>query len=434
MTAIDRFIRVRLWRYLMDDPVRRRSSALIASQAISATTAFAFWLLCAHLYDPKTVGLAISTVSLSSLVASFTGLGLPTAVLRYAPSVSRPAGFIGTALGLVTVASLLGGLSALLVVAHWVHSLSSVLQSWVPSMVFVGLVLGLTLSGVTDAILLSSGYSGSVLVKTVLISVPRLSLPLLGLAFGVLGIVISYGLTFIVGITFAMLLVIHRFGLRSIAEGQIAQIRAHHKFIASNYIGGLFGVLPVTFIPILVLNGLGAKAAAFSYIPLQIGGFLAVIPSSVSQSLLTVASSAETREQEVLLFRQALRHSIRLVLVAIPALTLVGTLTLRLYGIQYYHNGLLILLCVAASGYFVVINWLGDTWLNIRMRAELYLLMNILNAGAVVLGVLIMMRFGIVGVGLGWLIGQALSGLIYLTAFTRQGLVGWDAASRKKRV
>ena len=72
---------------------------------------------------------------------------------------------------------------------------------------------------------------------------------------------------------------------------------------------------------------------------------------------------------------------------------------------------------------FVTINFLGDTWLNIQRRSMAYFLMNAFNAIAVVGLAFLLSDHGLTGIGFGWLAGQAISAIVYLTIFGRNSLL-----------
>ena len=86
----------------MQDSLRRNSSLLILSQAINAGAAFLFWIICARLFTTTEVGLAVAIVAFSSLVSTFTNLGLPNTVIRFLPTSKRPGGLFTCSVYLAT--------------------------------------------------------------------------------------------------------------------------------------------------------------------------------------------------------------------------------------------------------------------------------------------------------------------------------------------
>jgi len=211
------------------------------------------------------------------------------------------------------------------------------------------------------------------------------------------------------------------------------ELQQHRSFAAANYFGGVFGILPGSLLPIIVLSKLGATQAAYFYIPMQLAVFLSIIPTSTSIALVSEASQTDNSVNHKDLFRNAAIH---LYQILIPVALLMGTagwLVLRLYGREYASSGyyLLVLLCI--SSVFVAMNWLGDTWLNIKKRSAAYFFMNVFNAFAVVGFSYLLTSHGLSGVGVGWLIGQLISALVYLMIFARSQLFSFSFRARTPR-
>jgi O-antigen/teichoic acid export membrane protein len=186
-----------------------------------------------------------------------------------------------------------------------------------------------------------------------------------------------------------------------------------YKFVAGNFLGTIFGILPSTLVPIIVLNRLGPSPAAYFYIVIQFAGFLSIVCSSSAQSFLAEASD----EKELTGFRsQLFKASKNLYSLLVPAaiiMAVIGTQMLRLYGYNYYKYGALPLVIFSISSLFIAINWLGDSLLNVQKRPFAYGLMNFLNAFLVIILIYIFAKGGLLYVSLGWLAAQLLTVIIY---------------------
>ena len=158
-----------------------------------------------------------------------------------------------------------------------------------------------------------------------------------------------------------------------------------------------------------------------------------MIPSSTSQALVSEASQTSDESAHKIQFLNAAKHIYQILIPAAILMGAVGWSILSLFGRAYVSNGygLLIVLCV--STIFVAINWLGDTWLNIKKHSRAYFLMNCFNALVVVGFAYLLAPHGLIGIGLGWLIGQAISAAAYLGIFARSQLLSftpWLKTSR----
>ena len=410
-------------RYFMQDSLRRNSSLLILSQAINAGAAFLFWIICARLFTTNDVGLAVAIVAFSSLISTFTNLGLPNTVIRFLPTSKRPGGLFTSSVYLATFASIVGALLSLLFIKALVPKLSVVHSSEFLSLMLVLLILGTSLSSILDSVLLSFRKGQYVLWKALIINIPRLVLPVFVVSFGLRGIVSIYVIMLLLGISYNLYVILRKLLKNQSLVPVLDEVLQHRSYSVANYFGIIFAILPGSLLPIIVLARLGATDAAYFYMPMQIAVFLNYIPSSTSQALISESSQSDDTSTYRAHFRNALLHSYRLLVPAVLLLVAVGWPILRLYGPAYADAGytLLVLLCV--SMVFVTINFLGDTWLNIQRRSLAYFLMNAFNAIAVVGLAFWLSDYGLTGIGLGWLAGQAISAIVYLLIFGRNNLL-----------
>ena len=87
------------------------------------------------------------------------------------------------------------------------------------------------------------------------------------------------------------------------------------------------------------------------------------------------------------------------------------------FGKEYSDEGFILLKFLSISGIFISINSIGGAILNIKQKIKLMILLSLINT-TVILSlsvILIKMNFlGIVGVGIGWTVGQCATALIYL--------------------
>ncbi|HSW99054.1 MAG TPA: oligosaccharide flippase family protein [Candidatus Saccharimonadales bacterium] len=406
----------------LQDGLHRSSTLLIAAQGINAVAAFLFWLLCARLFPASQVGLATAFISFGLLVATFTHLGLPTTVLRFLPTSKHRGGLFSAAVLLVTLASATGGLLALLAIGHLAPRLGFVQHSLALSLMLVAVVVGSALGGLLDGVLASLRASKYVLGKAVLTNVPRIVLPFAVATLGMQGMAGVYSGMLLLGVLYSLVVIVRRFIGRGNLQPRFIELRRHRNFAAANYFGSMFGILPGTLTPLIVLQILGPAQAAFFYMPMQLAVFLGIIASSTCQALLAEVAQTEDADAHRRQVVGAAKHLYQLLLPAAIGLCVFGWGILRVYGAAYAAHGLQPLFILCAASLFVAMNWIGDTWLNIQKKPLAYFLMNAFNAAAVVGSVYILAGHGLVGVALGWLLGQVVSAGVYVVLFARDQL------------
>ncbi|HSX35236.1 MAG TPA: hypothetical protein VLF62_06355 [Candidatus Saccharimonadales bacterium] len=410
--------------------LHRSSTLLILSQAINAAGAFIFWMVCARLFPAHEVGLATALISYGALIAAFTHLGLPVTVLRFLPGSKHRGGLFAAAALLVAVCSGIGGAAAV----AWTHVLAPRLEFLQGSpklqVILLALVIVTALGGLLEGVLTSLKQSQFVVKKAIATNAPRVILPFALAALGVAGIAGLYTGALVFGALYSLWVIMHKLLRGQPLRPRFAELRAHRKFAAANYLGSMFGILPATMVPLIVLAKLGPAQAAFFYMPMQLAAFLGILASSTCNALLAEVAHDDNPNHYRKHVAAAVRHLYQLLIPAAFALAIGGWVVLRIYGAPYASNGYAPLLLLCAASLFVGLNWLGDAWLNIQKRSAAYFAMNALNALAVVGAVYIFADAGLTGVAFGWLAGQVFSALLYIAIFARPQVRGLRAKLR----
>lgn len=418
-----RLLIIKYYRNLMNDAMRRNSMLLILAQLTSAAGLFSFWIINARLFSASNVGLATSFINFGILVAAFTNLGLPNTIIRFLPKSSKPGGLFGASLGLVALSSFIGSLIALKLLPHLAPKLDFVTASIGLEVLLVLLIMTTAVGALLDGTLVSFRKGELVLIKSVITLLPRLILPFLALEAGVRGMTGIYVLTLLLGVGYNLIIIIGRLMPNQSFRPSLGLVSKHKAYATSNYLGGLFGVLPITVVPIIVLNRLGPESAAYFYMPMMIAAMVSLICNAISQALISECSQTDDLEIQRGHFKNALVHQYQLLIPLITVLIAVGWPILSIYGHLYASNGYVPLAIMVLAGLLVGLNWLGDTWLNITKRSRDYFLMNAFNAIAVVSSVYLFSSHGLVAVAVGWLVGQLISAGVYLAIFARSQLL-----------
>ncbi len=417
---------------MIEHGIARNALYLMGSTFVSAAAGFLFWSFCSHLFTPHEVGLATTLVAATALVSALSMAGLNNAVIAYIPKHKTPAettALMDTAVGTVGVISLLAGLVYVIVANHIDRHLPGYMPALWQQALVVLYIAAQSLSTLTDSMLTALRQPRLIFVKNNVGSVVKLVLPFIcaGLAgFGIF--------TAIAIVTFVSLAVsiynMRQLGYRPRPEIVRHQLSAVRRFTLDNYVGTIFGMLPATLVPLLISWILGATQVAYLYIALTISQLLNVIPAATSQSFFAEASHG--RIPLPALVRRAVSHIYILLVPAVGIVLAGGGLLLKIFGGSYAHNGLHALQLLSIASLFGVVNYLGDTYLNVKHRTRAYIAMNALNAAlVVVLAGIGAHRHGLTGAATGWLMGQAITNVAYaglLYHYWRQGLAAQQAA------
>jgi O-antigen/teichoic acid export membrane protein len=178
-------------------------------------------------------------------------------------------------------------------------------------------------------------------------------------------------------------------------------------YSACNYISRVFLRMPPLVLPLIVINILGSQMNAYFYIAWLIAMSLTIIPNSISNSLFAEGS---TKEESL---RANVIRSLKLIfLLSLPVIVVIWVLAdkiLLLFGQEYSHNGALLLRITVLSSIPWSINYLyitiGRVRKNISSLIKVSVALTCLTLG---LSYFLILKMGLVGVGIGYLAGQSI--------------------------
>ncbi len=416
---------IRLVREAMGgDSLRRNAAYLFGNTVLTSLIGFAFWVVAARLYPTESVGALSGLTAGCTLVSTVAAVGLPNTVIRYFGHSDRGRDLVLTAaLAAGLLAAAVGAglalVSRLLGTPHVTGG-----QTGATICLFV-LVLGvLTAANVVDSTFVAARATHLMFVKNGAGSIAKLAaLPIL-VTLGTTGLLGAYVAGVLTTAAFSLLLVRRRIPWRGRSWPDLALLRQSARFSLSNYAGTLFGVLPTTVVPLLVLSVLGSRQAAYFTVVFLIATFLNFIPSSTSQSLF--AEIAHDSDAATALLVGALRSIYALLVPAAGAVVLGAPWILRVFGTEYARAGgaslrVLGVACLVAAGNYVV-----DTALMATGRMNSYIVVNAFNSLCVVGLCAAVVTHGLLPVAVAWLVAQTLSlvvaAVVLLGRYERHGV------------
>lgn len=381
------------------------------STGVQAIFGFFFWIVCARLYIPGDVGIATSLIAAASLMTGFGLLGFNNVIIRFLPTSERKNEHLSTAFILSGVASIIAGV-AFLVWAVLTHSPSVQYPHFILlAVIFIVYVSILTLNSVVGSAFIAYRAAHYVLWENIVFSILKLSLVFMIIGIGFMGILSATTVATVIACCLGFFWLFKEFHYRPTWKLDKTIIVETRRFAASNYIGSLFGILPSSILTLIVLSRLGSQEAAFFYMPSMIVAFLNIIPSSTAQSLFAEISHDESRLVKYL--KDGLKNLFLLLVPAIIVTWFLGGFILRFFGANYASAGTWPLRILALASLIGAANYFGDTLLNIKKLAGLYIFMNALNALSIVVLAYIMVPYGLMAVAWSVLIGQVITVIAY---------------------
>jgi len=404
-------------RQLFSLPLYGNALYLMLNTAVTSFLGFFFWMIVARFYTEAEVGLGSALISLISLLALFSQLGLNLSLIRFLPHSEKPEEMINTSLTL-------GGLVSLLVVGiflaglgFWSPALSFITQNTIFSLAFVAFVLFGTLSLLLASIFIAGRRAQFVLSKNALFSLLKLPLPIaFVLFFHTFGIVSSWGVATGVALAIALFLFLPRVqrSYRLLPTLKLGLIKDMWRYSAGSYLASLFAAAPALVLPVMVVNLIGAQSNAYFYIAWMIAGLLFAIPAAASQSLFAESSHFEERLRENV--ARSLRFTFLLLVPALIVLVLAGKWLLLLFGEGYSANALELLWVLGLSSILVGINSIYISILRVRDRIrDLVLIYGFLSGAVLIASYFIMPTMGIVSIGYAWAGAQGVVAVYFLS-------------------
>ena len=187
------------------------------------------------------------------------------------------------------------------------------------------------------------------------------------------------------------------------------------KFSGANYAANAVNLLPIVVVPLVVLDRLGAQAAAYYFVAFQMATLLYAAVYAVESAFLAEGSQARVD------WRAVGKRSLRLVVVLfLPGgivLALGARWALLAFGSSYSQNGTgsLELLALAVIP-IAACNW-SCTVLRLSGQLVALVVSNIVYAGAICGSAWILADHGLTALTAAWPIGSALAAIV-ATMFT----------------
>jgi O-antigen/teichoic acid export membrane protein len=402
--------------HLLRTPLFTNAFYLWGTAAGAAVAGFAFWALVARLYDADEVGLGSAALSIVTLLAMFSHLGLGTGLIRFLPESGEGGPRLANAVFTTSVVGAVVSSAVFLVgVSLWAPSLDFLREQPLYTLAFISFVIASTLFAVQTYAFMAIRKAKYILVQVTFLQLTRLALPLMAVSFGAFGIVASGGIATALGalIGFALLAK----GLPGYRPGGVADPASVFKlfpFSLANYVADSLLLTPGLILPLVVVGLLGSTEAAYFYMAWFLGYLLTSASAYLALSLFA-EGSYDPRALRVL-SRNAVAGALAVAAGGALFLLLLGDRLLLAFGRDYATEGatLLRLVALAALPAAVVNVYLGALRVR-RQVGELVIIAGAVAVTTVALSSALLPVMGLAGAGVGNGLGQGLGLAIVLT-------------------
>ncbi|HSD82331.1 MAG TPA: phosphotransferase, partial [Anaerolineae bacterium] len=400
-------------------PLYRNGYALVFSSTATSVLGVVYWVLAARYYTTEAIGLNSAALSTMMFLASLAQLNLMNALNRFVPSAgAATARLVISAYGMSAVIAVFASLIFILGVNVWAPALQIFVSGPGFSWLFVLATLAWCIFVLQDSVLTGLRQATWVPIENLCFAIGKIVL-LIALAailplYGLLAswiiplILISLPLNFLI---FRRLIPQHVAATVQVAQPIVPRQIA--SYVAGDYVSSLIWMATVDLMPLVVVQQAGAAANAYFYLSWTITYSLYLISRNMGMSLITEAAMVPDR-----LYAYSYRVFIQTarLLVPIVLILLVGApYILKLFGDNYAAESttLLRLLSLSALPSIVVTLYLSMARVQRRMRS-MVAVQGALCLLVIGLGLGLLARLGIEGLGWAWLISQTLMAVLLL--------------------
>ena len=160
----------KLYNKIMKDSLYSNSIYLMLSTIVMGLFGFVFWIICARLFTTAQIGIATTIISVMSLIASFSLLGLGTGLVRYLPKSERKNDNINSCFTLVGVITIIVSTIFLLGISIFSPALSFIKDSIILSGFFIIFMIFASFNSLIEYVFLSYRSTKYTLLKNTIMS------------------------------------------------------------------------------------------------------------------------------------------------------------------------------------------------------------------------------------------------------------------------
>ncbi len=401
------------------DSLLRNSLGIMATTVITSALGYVFWVIAAHLFTAREVGVVGALISVVTVVSILANLGLGQNLVARLPSSPNDEAWTQTlnaALIIATFAGAAFGLIAVVGLPFFAGGFDELRSVPIATMFVVGSAVW-TGALPLDYAFIAERASGGLVVRNTVLSLARfvfLSAALLVGASSTSGLFASWTLAAVFAMLFGILVLVRRMrpSYRPGRRGTMRELRSMTRSLVGHHLTTIGFVLPTWLLPVIVVARLSAQDNAYFFLTWLVGGMFFMVSPSVAAALF-----AEGSHDRSSIEHQARRAAVIIgALLAGPMIVMVvaGRLVLRVFGSAYPSHGYVLLVVLVLSAIPDAITNVAVAMMRVEGRlsrsAALTLSMSLL---ALVLAWFWLPPLGIAGAGAAWLVAQS-AGSVYV--------------------
>lgn len=398
---------------LSRDSLVGNSAFLFLNTTLLAGFGFVFWSVSAHVYTPAQVGVATALIAALNLIISFALLGLEISLIRFLPETEHRADLINASLTWTAGLALACGGIFLLVQPIVAPRLGVIRETTLVRILYLLFCVPAAWSYILESVFIANRSARQIVFKNLLSSVVKLPLIAAFVFAGAFGIYSAWMASFAIGALFAVVVLRRRFNHRMAFATRLVPVRGMTAFSIANYLATFAEGVPDMVLPIVVLDLLGAVAAAHYYIAVMLATVLFAVSAAAGQSLFAEGSNTGAE-----LGRHIRKAGMFMACLLVPGIALtvgIGPFVLDIFGHSYSTSASGLLTILALSAVIVAANDALRAVHKVRMRNAVMFAASGLGSAAAVGLAIPLSRYHLPGIGLAWCAGQVVTLILLAT-------------------
>jgi O-antigen/teichoic acid export membrane protein len=350
-------------------------------------------------------------VTATSLLAVLSLFGLNTTLVRFLPMSKDRDALITAAVILVAACAAGFSLIYLLLIPVLAPRLAFVEHR--PAMVagFVLLTSFAAVNLLTDSVFIASRKASyCALTDGGVSGITRIASGLILVGGGTYGIYCACAAGFATAAVVSLVLIATALRWRPSLTKPFRTLKPLLRFSSANYAGNICMVLPTLVVPLIVLDRLGASAAAYYFVAFQIATLLYSAVYAVEQAFLAEGSHADADWREIR--KRSRRFAFALFVPGCLALIVAAHWVMLAFGAKFSHYGTPSLMVLALA--VIPIAAFQWSWTVLRLTGQLRPL--IASAGVYALAICGLAWFlaphGLTAVAASWPVGCSLAAIV----------------------
>jgi O-antigen/teichoic acid export membrane protein len=384
------------------DHLYLNSMALMLNTGIASLFNFLFWMVAGRSMPPESVGLATAAVSAAAMIVTLSRLGLDAALVRYFPGARDREGFYNAIMAINLLATIT--ISGIFIIGLNVFSPPlEFLRGWQFFPAFMAYVLLTAACSMQGTALVAIRKAYLSLVQGFILAV-RIPLLYAASSAGVLGVIESMDFAYLAMLVIGIFL-LYRLNVSGKLGIDLASVQKSLGFSLGNYVSTILTIAPITLIPVMAVNTIGASEGAYFYIAYSIATFLLMVPDAVSMSLFVEGSHGMPLKENTV---KSIRFTFMVMAPMALLIMLFGDRLLAMFGSPSYAKALPTLQMLAISSFFSAITSIYSSVKKVQKdMATVSCISLAASASTIGLGYLFLITYGLDGIGYAWLISNA---------------------------